>query len=132
VALCRAFHVLQRQLEKTGWPGRAGHDGTARAKRDDATHRHADRADRDSDVVLLAVLTVATGRIPAFHWRPMTFAIGALVGPVTWIGGRICGRLRSAAGGSSGVGGLFGYTRCISCAALRAPAESLLNYLWPF
>src|ERR1035437_997656 len=35
---------------------------------------------------LLAVLTVATGKIPAFQLAAMTFAIGALVGSLTWIG----------------------------------------------
>ena len=34
---------------------------------------------------LLAALTVATGKIPAFQLAAMTFAIGALVGPLTWI-----------------------------------------------
>ena len=37
---------------------------------------------------LLAVMTVATGRIPAFQLAAMTFAIGALVGSLTWIGRR--------------------------------------------
>src|SRR5271167_3000758 len=35
---------------------------------------------------LLAVMTVATGTIPAFQLAAMTFAIGALVGSLTWIG----------------------------------------------
>src|SRR3981081_1921886 len=35
---------------------------------------------------LLAVLTVAAGKIPAFQLAAMTFAIGALVGSLTWIG----------------------------------------------
>src|SRR6516162_3423384 len=35
---------------------------------------------------LLSVMTVATGRIPAFQLAAMTFAIGALVGFATWIG----------------------------------------------
>src|ERR1700716_1671022 len=34
---------------------------------------------------LLAVLTVATGKIPAFQLAAMTFAVGALVGFLTWI-----------------------------------------------
>jgi drug/metabolite transporter (DMT)-like permease len=33
---------------------------------------------------LLATLTVASGRIPAFQLAAMTFAIGACVGPLTW------------------------------------------------
>jgi len=35
---------------------------------------------------LLSVLTVATGKIPPFQLAAMTFAIGALVGVLTWIG----------------------------------------------
>src|ERR1700761_6374871 len=35
---------------------------------------------------LLAVMTVATGTIPAFQLAAMTFAIGALVGALAWIG----------------------------------------------
>ena len=35
---------------------------------------------------LLSVLTVATGKIPAFQLAAMTFAIGALTGFLTWIG----------------------------------------------
>jgi drug/metabolite transporter (DMT)-like permease len=84
---------------------------------------------------LLAVLTVATGKIPAFQLAAMTFAIGALVGPLTWIG-------RPDAVGAwrqpplawvVGVGGLFGY-HALYFLALRfaPPAEAgLLNYLWP-
>ena len=84
---------------------------------------------------LLAVLTVATGKIPAFQLAAMTFLIGALVGFLTWIG-------RSNAVGALsqpplawlvGVGGLFGY-HALYFLALRfaPPAEaSLLNYLWP-
>src|SRR6266436_248884 len=84
---------------------------------------------------LLAVLTVATGKIPAFQLAAMTFAIGAMVGPLTWIG-------RPEAVGALwqpplawivGVGGLFGY-HALYFLALRfaPPAEAgLLNYLWP-
>ena len=35
---------------------------------------------------LLSVMTVATGTIPALQLAAMTFAIGALVGSLTWIG----------------------------------------------
>ena len=35
---------------------------------------------------LLAALTVATGKIPAFQLAAMTFAIGALAGFLSWIG----------------------------------------------
>src|ERR1700709_465053 len=84
---------------------------------------------------LLAALTVATGKIPAFQLAAMTFAVGALVGFSTWIG-------RPAAFGALkqppvawlvGVGGLFGY-HALYFLALRfaPPAEAgLLNYLLP-
>src|SRR5690242_19737172 len=84
---------------------------------------------------LLAVLTVATGKIPAFQLAAMTFAIGALVGSLTWMGrpGAI-GALRQAPlAWIVGVGGLFGY-HALYFLALRfaPPAEAgLLNYLWP-
>ncbi|MBI5260514.1 MAG: EamA family transporter [Bradyrhizobium sp.] len=84
---------------------------------------------------LLAVMTVATGRIPAFQLAAMTFAIGGLVGLLTWIG-----RKRAARSLSQppvvwivGIGGLFGY-HALYFLALRyaPPAEAgLLNYLWP-
>ncbi|MBR0717401.1 DMT family transporter [Bradyrhizobium liaoningense] len=84
---------------------------------------------------LLAVMTVATGTVPAFQLAAMTFAIGGLVGLLTWIG-------RSEAAASLrqppvvwavGIGGLFGY-HALYFLALRfaPPAEAgLLNYLWP-
>jgi drug/metabolite transporter (DMT)-like permease len=84
---------------------------------------------------LLAVMTVATGRIPAFQLAAMTFAIGALVGSLTWIGRKeAIGALRQAPlAWIVGVVGLFGY-HALYFLALRfaPPAEAgLLNYLWP-
>jgi drug/metabolite transporter (DMT)-like permease len=84
---------------------------------------------------LLAVMTVATGRIPAFQLAAMTFAIGGLVGLLTWIGrGEAVASLRQpAVVWLVGVGGLFGY-HALYFLALRfaPPAEAgLLNYLWP-
>src|SRR5712675_245707 len=84
---------------------------------------------------LLAVLTVATGKIPAFQLAAMTFAIGALVGSLTWIGRPdAIGSLRQQPlAWIVGVGGLFGY-HALYFLALRfaPPAEAgLLNYLWP-
>jgi len=60
---------------------------------------------------LLAVLTVASGKVPAFQLAAMTFAIGALVGSLTWIGrGEAIGALRQRPlAWIVGVGGLFGY-----------------------
>jgi drug/metabolite transporter (DMT)-like permease len=85
---------------------------------------------------LLAVLTVATGTIPAFQLAAMTFAIGALVGFLAVIrrGGGAIGALRQEPlAWIVGVGGLFGY-HALYFLALRfaPPAEAgLLNYLWP-
>jgi drug/metabolite transporter (DMT)-like permease len=84
---------------------------------------------------LLAVLTVATGKVPAFQLAAMTFAIGALVGPLTWIGrpDAIGALLQRPTAWIVGVGGLFGY-HALYFLALRfaPPAEAgLLNYLWP-
>lgn len=84
---------------------------------------------------LLAVLTVATGKIPAFQLAAMTFAIGALVGSLTWMGrpGAIGALQQAPLAWIVGVGGLFGY-HALYFLALRfaPPAEAgLLNYLWP-
>src|SRR5712664_919550 len=84
---------------------------------------------------LLTVLTVATGKIPAFQLAAMTFAIGALVGSLTWIGRPDAVRAlwQPPLAWIVGVGGLFGY-HSLYFLALRfaPPAEAgLLNYLWP-
>src|SRR6202166_867548 len=84
---------------------------------------------------LLAALTVATGKIPAFQLAAMTFAIGALTGFMTWIGRPEAVRAlrQRPLAWIVGVGGLFGY-HALYFLALRfaPPAEAgLLNYLWP-
>src|SRR5436305_6189041 len=84
---------------------------------------------------LLAALTVATGKIPAFQLAAMTFAIGALVGALTWIGRPegVRALRQSPLAWIVGVGGLFGY-HALYFLALRfvTPAEAgVLNYLWP-
>src|SRR3979411_1061285 len=84
---------------------------------------------------LLAVLTVATGKIPAFQLAALTFAIGALVAFLTWIGrpGAFGALRQTPLAWIVGVGGLFGY-HALYFLALRfaPPAEAgLLNYLWP-
>ena len=84
---------------------------------------------------LLAVLTVATGKIPAFQLAAMTFAIGALVGFLTWVGrpDAVSALRQPPLVWVVGVGGLFGY-HALYFLALRfaPPAEAgLLNYLWP-
>ena len=84
---------------------------------------------------LLTVMTVATGKIPAFQLAAMTFAIGALVGFLTFIGRPqgLRALRQPPAAWLVGVGGLFGY-HALYFLALRfaPPAEAgLLNYLWP-
>ncbi len=84
---------------------------------------------------LLSVLTVASGKIPAFQLAAMTFAIGALVGFLTFVGRKdaIRALAQPPLAWMVGVGGLFGY-HALYFLALRfaPPAEaSLLNYLWP-
>src|SRR6478736_1040466 len=84
---------------------------------------------------LLSVLTVATGKIPAFQLAAMTFGIGAAVAFASFL-------FRPSAFNALrqplvawvvGIGGLFGY-HALYFTALRLapPAEAgLLNYLWP-
>jgi drug/metabolite transporter (DMT)-like permease len=84
---------------------------------------------------LLAVLTVATGRIPAFQLLSMTFAVGGLAGAASWIGRpeAIRALRQPPLAWAVGIGGLFGY-HALYFVALRLapPAEAgLLNYLWP-
>ncbi|MGY4305286.1 drug/metabolite transporter (DMT)-like permease [Bradyrhizobium sp. USDA 4369] len=84
---------------------------------------------------LLAVITVATGTIPAFQLAAMTFAIGGAVGLLTLLRKPQALQLlrQPAAAWAVGVGGLFGY-HALYFLALRfaPPAEAgLLNYLWP-
>jgi drug/metabolite transporter (DMT)-like permease len=84
---------------------------------------------------LLAVMTVATGTIPAFQLAAMTFAIGAVVGSLAWIRRpqAIKALRQPPIVWIVGVGGLFGY-HALYFLALRfaPPAEAgLLNYLWP-
>jgi drug/metabolite transporter (DMT)-like permease len=84
---------------------------------------------------LLAVMTVASGKIPAFQLAAMTFAIGATTGALTWIGraGAVKALRQPPIAWVVGVGGLFGY-HALYFLALRfaPPAEAgLLNYLWP-
>ena len=84
---------------------------------------------------LLALLTVATGTIPAFQLAAMTFAIGGTVGLLSLFrrpdGLQVLRQPVRA--WAVGIGGLFGY-HALYFLALRfaPPAEAgLLNYLWP-
>jgi drug/metabolite transporter (DMT)-like permease len=84
---------------------------------------------------LLAVMTVATGKIPAFQLAAMTFAIGAAVAFASFIWRPAAFRAlrQPLLAWVVGVGGLFGY-HALYFLALRfaPPAEAgLLNYLWP-
>lgn len=84
---------------------------------------------------LLAVLTVATGSIPAFQLAAMTFAIGGLVGSATVLlrGGAVRALRLPGIAWAVGIGGLFGYHALYFLSLrLAPPAEAgLLNYLWP-
>jgi drug/metabolite transporter (DMT)-like permease len=84
---------------------------------------------------LLSVMTVATGRIPAFQLAAMTFAIGAAVAfsSFIWRPAAFSALKQPPLAWIVGVGGLFGY-HALYFLALRfaPPAEAgLLNYLWP-
>ena len=84
---------------------------------------------------LLSVLTVATGKIPAFQLAAMTFAIGALVAFASFLfrPSAFHALRQPLLAWVVGVGGLFGY-HALYFLALRfaPPAEAgLLNYLWP-
>jgi drug/metabolite transporter (DMT)-like permease len=84
---------------------------------------------------LLALLTVATGRVPPFQLAAMTFALGACVGPLTWIvrGEGVQALRQPPVAWLVGVGGLFGYHALYFISLRHAPpAEAgLVNYLWP-
>jgi len=84
---------------------------------------------------LLAVMTVATGAIPAFQLAAMTFAIGAIAAAVGWVvrPGAIGALRQPPLVWAVGVGGLFGYHALYFLALrLAPPADAgLLNYLWP-
>jgi drug/metabolite transporter (DMT)-like permease len=84
---------------------------------------------------LLAVMTVATGRVPAFQLAAMTFAIGGLAGCGSWLlrPQGFSALRQPATVWLVGVGGLFGYHALYFMALRQAPpAEAgLLNYLWP-
>lgn len=84
---------------------------------------------------LLAALTVATGRVPAFQLLAMTFAIGACIGPLMWLfrPGAMRALRQPTLVWLVGVGGLFGYHALFFIALrLAPPAEAgVVNYLWP-
>jgi drug/metabolite transporter (DMT)-like permease len=83
---------------------------------------------------LLALLTVATGKVPPFQLAAMTFAIGGSIGLVWMAATNAWAALRQPLPvWALGVGGLFGY-HALYFTALRLapPAEAgLISYLWP-
>src|ERR1700741_115098 len=84
---------------------------------------------------LLAVLTVATGKIPAFQLAAMPFPWGPVVPFASgfWRPAALGALRQPPLAWIVGVGGLFGY-HALYFLALRfaPPAEAgLLNYLWP-
>lgn len=83
---------------------------------------------------LLAVLTVASGRVPPFQLAAMTFAIGGVLGAAWLTRARAWRALRQKPQvWAIGVCGLFGYHALYFLALrLAPPAEAgLLNYFWP-
>jgi len=83
---------------------------------------------------LLAVLTVASGRVPPFQLAAMTFAVGGAIGAAWVVRTGAWGALRQRpVVWALGVGGLFGYHALYFIALrLAPPAEAgLLNYFWP-
>src|SRR5882757_5495819 len=114
-----------------------GHDGRSRTFPNPMTSRTATLIGLTAILMwsLLSVLTVATGKIPAFQLAAMTFGIGATVAFASWIRrpAAFAALRQPLTAWVVGVGGLFGY-HALYFLALRfaPPAEAgLLNYLWP-
>ena len=83
---------------------------------------------------LLALLTVASGRVPPFELAALTFAIAAVAGlAIAAARGRLAAVLPTAASLALGLYGLFGDTVLYFAALKLAPAAeaSLIHYLWP-
>lgn len=83
---------------------------------------------------LLALLTVATGKVPPFQLAAMTFTVGGVIGLIWMAVTNAWGALRQPLPvWALGVGGLFGY-HALYFTALRLapPADAgLISYLWP-
>jgi drug/metabolite transporter (DMT)-like permease len=85
---------------------------------------------------LLALLTLAIGRIPPLQALAMGFAVGFVLTCIVWLvrGTRLgFARYMPAGAWLLGIGGLFGYHLLYFLAFRAAPAAevNLLNYLWP-
>jgi drug/metabolite transporter (DMT)-like permease len=83
---------------------------------------------------LLALLTVASGKVPPFQLAALTFTVGGAIGAV-WVtrAGKWGALKQSPQVWLLGVSGLFGYHALYFLALrLAPPAEAgLLNYFWP-
>jgi drug/metabolite transporter (DMT)-like permease len=83
----------------------------------------------------LALLTVASGRVPPFQLAAMTFAVGGGVGAASLLfrRGALAGLRQPPEVWALGIGGLFGYHALYFFALrLAPPAEAgLINYFWP-
>ncbi|MFO1032687.1 MAG: EamA family transporter [Hyphomicrobiales bacterium] len=84
---------------------------------------------------VLALLSALSGQIPPFQLAAMTFLVGGLVGPLSWVFRPQAARAlrQDWKAWAVGVGGLFGY-HFVYFSAIRAapPVEvSLIAYLWP-
>ncbi len=84
---------------------------------------------------LLALMTAASGRMPAFQLSAMTFAVGSLPGIILFLikPQRIVLLKQPLPVWITGVGGLFGYHFLYFTALRNAPAveAGLIAYLWP-
>ena len=83
----------------------------------------------------LASFSVWAGQVPPLQLTAMTFLIGGLIGPVSWIfrPGAAQALLQNWKIWALGVGGLFSYHALYFAAIQNAPAieVSLIAYLWP-
>ncbi|MDB5542661.1 MAG: hypothetical protein JWQ89_4388 [Devosia sp.] len=81
---------------------------------------------------LLAFLTAASGKVPAFQLTAVTFAIGGL-SLLVLRPGALKAMRQPLPVWLLGVGGLFGYHFCYFFALRNAPPveAGLINYLWP-
>jgi len=84
---------------------------------------------------LLALMTAASGKVPAFQMNAMTFAIGSLPGILLFIAKprRIALLRQPPKVWITGIVGLFGYHFLYFTALRNAPAveAGLIAYLWP-
>lgn len=84
---------------------------------------------------MLAVLTTASGNIPAFQLTAVTFGLGGVIDAVTWLRRRHAARAlkQPISVWALGIAGFFGYhVLYFSALRLAPPVDAqLINYLWP-